>query len=125
MVLPGSLWAEDEGVSTNAEGRVVKYNKAAEPPGEARPDWWIVCEIARRLGHHADKFAFSSSREIFEELRVASRGGLADYSGMTWERIESTGGIFWPCPSEDHPGTPRLFEERFAHGDGKARFHPR
>ncbi|HEY2668627.1 MAG TPA: molybdopterin oxidoreductase family protein [Actinomycetota bacterium] len=124
VVLPGSLWAEDEGVSTNAEGRVVKYNKAAEPPGEARADWWIVCEIARRLGHHADKFAFSSSREIFEELRVASRGGLADYSGMTWERIESTGGIFWPCPSEDHPGTPRLFEESFAHGDGKARFHP-
>src|SRR5437870_5148204 len=47
----------------------------------------------------------------------------ADYSGMTWERIESTGGIFWPCPSEGHPGTPRLFEERFAHPDGKARFH--
>ncbi|HMC09082.1 MAG TPA: molybdopterin dinucleotide binding domain-containing protein, partial [Actinomycetota bacterium] len=120
---PGSLWAEDEGVSTNAEGRVVKYNKAAEPPGEARPDWWIVCEIARRLGRHAEGFAFGSSREIFEELRVASLGGLADYSGMTWERIESTGGIFWPCPSEGHPGTPRLFEERFAHPDGKARFH--
>ncbi len=123
VVLPGSLWAEDEGISTNAEGRVVTYNKAADPPGEARPDWWIVCEIARRLGRHADKFAFTSSREIFEELRVASRGGLADYSGMTWERIEETGGIFWPCPSEDHPGTPRLFEERFAHPDGRARFH--
>jgi assimilatory nitrate reductase catalytic subunit len=123
VVLPGTLWAEDEGISTNAEGRVVKYNKAAEPPGDARPDWWIVCEIARRLGRHADKFAFASPREIFEELRVASRGGLADYSGMTWERIESTGGIFWPCPSEDHPGTPRLFEEGFAHPDGKARFH--
>ena len=127
VVLPGSLWAEDEGISTNAEGRVIKYNKAADPPGEARPDWWIVCEIARRLGRHADKFAFASSREIFEELRVASRGGLADYSGMTWERIEETGGIFWPCPTlpggEEHPGTPRLFEERFAHADGRARFH--
>ena len=127
VVLPGTLWAEDEGVSTNAEGRVVKYNKAAEPPGEAKADWWIVCEIARRLGRHADKFAFSSSREIFEELRVASRGGLADYSGMTWERIEETGGIFWPCPTTpegNHPGTPRLFEERFAHPDGRARLHP-
>ncbi|GAC1362261.1 MAG: assimilatory nitrate reductase catalytic subunit [Actinomycetota bacterium] len=126
VVLPGSLWAEDEGISTNAEGRVIKYNKAAEPPGEARADWWIVCEIARRLGHHADKFAFSSSREIFDELRVASRGGLADYSGMTWERIEETGGIFWPCPTipeGEHPGTPRLFEERFAHPDGRARFN--
>ncbi|MGH2688040.1 MAG: molybdopterin oxidoreductase family protein, partial [Actinomycetota bacterium] len=123
VVLPGTLWAEDEGISTNAEGRVVKYNKAAEPPGEARPDWWIVCEIARRLGRHPDKFAFGSIRDIFEELRVASRGGPADYSGITYERLEQTGGIFWPCPSEDHPGTPRMFEERFAHPDGRARFH--
>ncbi|MGI8425141.1 MAG: molybdopterin oxidoreductase family protein [Actinomycetota bacterium] len=124
VVLPGTSWAEDEGVSTNAEGRVIKYNKATEPPGLARPDWWIVCEIARRLGHHADKFQFSGPREIFEELRVASAGGVADYSGMTYERIEQGDGIFWPCPSEDHPGTPRLFEERFAHPDGLARFHP-
>ncbi|MBW3590290.1 MAG: molybdopterin oxidoreductase family protein [Actinobacteria bacterium] len=123
VVLPSTCWAEDEGVSTNAEGRVIKYNKAAEPPGEAKPDWWIVCEIARRLGRHADKFGFGSAREIFEELRVASAGGLADYSGMTYERIEQSGGIFWPCPSEDHPGTPRLFEQSFAHPDGLARFH--
>ena len=60
---------------------------------------------------------------MFEELRVASKGGQADYSGITYERIEETGGIFWPCPSEDHPGTPRLFEERFHHPDGMARFH--
>ncbi|MGH2734697.1 MAG: molybdopterin oxidoreductase family protein, partial [Actinomycetota bacterium] len=123
VVLPCSVWAEDEGVTTNAEGRVVKHNKAAEPPGEARTDWWIVCEIARRLGVHSDKFAFDSARAIFEELRAASKGGLADYSGITYERLEETGGIFWPCPSEDHPGTPRLFEERFYHPDGKARFH--
>ncbi|MGQ0679298.1 MAG: molybdopterin oxidoreductase family protein [Actinomycetota bacterium] len=123
VVLPGTSWAEDEGISTNAEGRVVKYNKASEPPGQAKPDWWIVCEIARRLGRYPEKFAFGSAREIFEELRVASAGGLADYSGMTYERIEQEGGIFWPCPSENHPGTPRLFEERFAHPDGKARFH--
>jgi assimilatory nitrate reductase catalytic subunit len=123
VVLPSTVWAEDEGVSTNAEGRVVKYNKATEPPGDARQDWWIVCEIAKRLGRHADKFQFGSIKEIFEELRVASRGGLADYSGITYERLEETGGIFWPCPSEDHPGTPRMFEERFAHADGRARFH--
>ncbi len=124
VVLPSTCWAEDEGVVTNAEGRVVKYNQASEPPGEARSDWWIVCEIARRLGRYPEKFSFSSSREIFEELRVASKGGLADYSGMTYERIEAEGGIFWPCPSEDHPGTPRLFMDRFAFPDGKARFHP-
>ncbi|MGH2708065.1 MAG: molybdopterin oxidoreductase family protein, partial [Actinomycetota bacterium] len=124
VVLASTCWAEDEGVVTNAEGRVIKYNKAAEPPGESRPDWWIVCEIARRLGRYPEKFSFCNPREIFEELRVASRGGLADYSGMTYERIEAEGGIFWPCPSEDHPGTPRLFMERFAFPDGKARFHP-
>ncbi|MDQ3673288.1 MAG: molybdopterin oxidoreductase family protein [Gemmatimonadota bacterium] len=124
VVLPGTVWAEDEGVTTNAEGRVVKHNKAAEPPGEVRTDWWIVCEIARRLGRHADKFAFDSAEEIFEELRGASKGGNADYSGITYARLDETGGIFWPCPSEDHPGTPRLFEERFYTPDGRAAFHP-
>ena len=123
VVLPGTVWAEDEGLQTNAEGRVVKHNKAAEPPGEARTDWWIVCELARRLGV-GEKFAFDSPREILEELRVASKGGNADYSGITYERIEETGGLFWPVPSQDHPGTPRLFEERFAWPDGRARFVP-
>jgi assimilatory nitrate reductase catalytic subunit len=69
-------------------------------------------------------FDFHSPREIFEELRVASKGGNADYSGITYERIEETGGLFWPVPSEDHPGTPRLFEDRFAWPDGRARFVP-
>ncbi|MGH2826918.1 MAG: molybdopterin oxidoreductase family protein [Actinomycetota bacterium] len=124
VVLPGTVWAEDEGVTTNAEGRVVKHNKAAEPPGEVRTDWWIVCEIARRLERHADKFAFDSAGAIFEELRGASQGGNADYSGITYERLDETGGIFWPCPSEDHPGTPRLFEERFYTPDERAVFHP-
>lgn len=122
VVLPGTVWAEDEGIQTNAEGRVIKHNKAAEPPGEARTDWWIVCEIARRLGA-GERFDFGSPREILEELRVASKGGNADYSGITYERLEGTGGLFWPVPSEDHPGTPRLFEERFAWPDGRARFH--
>lgn len=123
VVLPGTSWAEDEGVTTNGEGRVVKINKASDPPGEARADWWIVQEIARRLGR-GQYFPYDSPRDIFEELRVASRGGNADYGGMTWERIERENGIFWPCPTEDHPGTPRLFEERFYHPDGRARFHP-
>lgn len=122
VVLPVTVWAEDEGVTANAEGRIVKHNKATEPPAGVRTDWWVICEIARRLGRHADKFGFDSPRAIFEELRVASRGGLADYGGVTYERIEETGGIFWPCPEEDHPGTPRLFEDRFYHSDGKARF---
>jgi assimilatory nitrate reductase catalytic subunit len=124
VVLPGSVWAEDEGTTTNGEGRVVKHNRAADPPGEARVDWKIICEIAQRLGRNADKFRFQSPREIFDELRGASAGGLADYAGITYERIENEGGVFWPCPSEDHPGTPRMFEERFAHADGKAHMQP-
>src|SRR5262245_33193290 len=123
VVLPGSAWSEDEGVTTNSEGRVVKINQANDPPGEARQDWWIVQEIARRMGREK-YFAFDSPREMFEELRVASRGGNADYFGITWEKIEQNNGIFWPCPAEDHPGTPRLFEDRFYHPDGKAKFHP-
>jgi assimilatory nitrate reductase catalytic subunit len=122
VVLPGTTWSEDEGVTANSEGRVVKINKAADPPGEARADWWIVQEIARRMGR-GQYFGFNSPREIFDELRVASKGGNADYYGISYEKIERQNGVFWPCPTEDHPGTPRLFEERFYHPDGKAKFH--
>ncbi|MDQ2807591.1 MAG: molybdopterin oxidoreductase family protein [Chloroflexota bacterium] len=123
IVLPGSAWAEDEGSTTNVEGRVLRINKAADPPGEARVDWAIICDLARRLGH-GDKFAYESAGEIWDELRVASKGGKADYYGITYEKINAQDGVFWPCPTLDHPGTPRLFEERFYHPDGKARFHP-
>ena len=123
VVLPTTAWAEDEGVMANGEGRVIKHNKACEPPGEARPDWWIMGELARRLGA-GDKFAFAAPREIFDELRVASKGGNADYYGITYEKIEATGGVFWPCPELDHPGTPRPFEGgRFYGPEGKAVFH--
>ncbi len=123
VVLPGSLHEEDEGTSTTVEGRVVKINAAVKPPGSARRDWEILLDVARRLG--AGKyFPYRSTREMFEELRVASKGGTADYAGITWERVEREQGVFWPCPSEDHPGTPRLFEGgRFATPSGRARFH--
>ena len=100
MVLPSTVWAEDEGLMTNGEGRVIKHNKAVEPPGEARTDWEIICELARRLGT-GDKFPFRSPAEILEELRVASKGGVADYYGITYEKVEATGGVFWPCPTLD------------------------
>ncbi len=122
VVLPGSAWSEDEGVTCSSEGRVVKINKANDPPGEARQDWWIIQELARRMGR-GKYFGFNSPRDIFDELRVASRGANCDYYGITYEKIEANNGIFWPCPTEDHPGTPRLFEERFYHPDGKAKFH--
>jgi len=123
VVLPGSLQEEDEGVVTQVEGRVIKINKAVDPPGEARQDWRIIQDIARVLGR-PHGFTFESPRAMFDELRIASKGGVADYYGITYEKIEKQFGVFWPCPSEDHPGTPRLFEGgRFYFPDGKARFN--
>jgi assimilatory nitrate reductase catalytic subunit len=123
VVLPGSAWAETEGVVANSDALVCKINKAVDPPGEARPDEWILCELARRLGK-GHLFRHDSAREIFEELRRASAGGRADYAGITYERIEAEGPIAWPCPTEDHPGTPRMFEDlQFLTPDGRARFN--
>ena len=120
VVLPSTVWCEDEGTTTNLEGRVIKINPAAEPPGEARRDWEILSQLAGRMGR-GQFFPYTTARQIWDELRLASKGGVADYSGITWERIDAEQGMFWPCPSEDHPGTPRLFTERFAHPDGRAR----
>lgn len=123
VVLPGSLHEEDEGTSTSAEGRVIRVRAAVDPPGNARTDTWILLELARRLGR-ADKFTYANNEAIFNELRVASSGGTADYAGISWERIDREMGVFWPCPSEDHPGTPRLFEDlRSYHPDGKFHLH--
>jgi assimilatory nitrate reductase catalytic subunit len=141
IVLPGSLQEEDEGVVAQVECRVIKINKAVDPPGEATQDWRIIQDIAAALGR-PHGFTFDSPRAIFEELRIASKGGVADYSGITYEKIERQMGVFWPCYSHDprtgrpidHPGTPRLFEPGsynpiakgngpFYFPDGKARFN--
>ena len=122
VVLPAALMEEDEGTTTNVEGRVIHHRKAVDPPGDARADWQIVCDLAAQLGVR-DKFSFTSAGDIFDELRLASRGGVADYYGITWDRIDREFGVFWPCPSADHPGTPRLYEGwQFGHPDGKAHF---
>lgn len=123
IVLPGSLHEEDEGTSTSVEGRVIRIRQAVTPPGEARVDWEIIVDLAKRLGR-GDWFDYKSAEDIFNELRVASRGGTADYYGITYEKIEKSQGVFWPCPSLDHPGTPRLFEDlKFSTSDGKAHFN--
>jgi assimilatory nitrate reductase catalytic subunit len=123
LVFAGSLHEEDEGVICSAEGRVQKINRAVDPPGDARSDALIICDLAKRLGK-GQYFTYpGGTRDIYEELRVASKGGIADYYGITWQRIEDELGVFWPCPEVNHPGTPRLFEEgRFYHKDGKAHF---
>lgn len=93
--------------------------RATPPPPGVHTDWQILCELAERLGcgHH---FRFTEPRAIFEELRRASAGGLADYNGISYEKITGQDGVFWPCPSAEHPGTPRLFADRFATADGRA-----
>ncbi len=124
VVFAGSLQEEEEGVVCSAEGRVIHVAQAVTPPGNARQDWSIYVDLARRLGK-GSHFPYASPRDIFAELREASRGGPADYAGITYEKIDRSLGVFWPCPDESHPGTPRLFEGgRFFHPDGRARFVP-
>ncbi|MBE2203282.1 MAG: molybdopterin oxidoreductase family protein [Chthoniobacterales bacterium] len=123
IILPGSLHEEEDGTVTTAEGRVTRIRKAIDPPGDARTDTSILLELAGRLGE-GERFRFQTSEDIFNELRVASKGGTADYFGITYKKIEENMGVFWPCPSEDHPGTPRLWEDRkFRTPDGRAHFH--
>ena len=119
VVLPTAQWAEEEGTMTNLEGRVIRRRQALAPPPDVRTDLTVMADLARRLG----RGEFSDDpRVVFDELRRASAGGIADYAGITYERIDAEDGVFWPCPAEDHPGTPRLFAESFPTADGRARF---
>ena len=122
VVLPSAQWAEEDGTLTNLEGRVLMRRRAVAPPEGVRTDIEILSELGRRLGHRR-QFTFANTEAIFDELRRASRGGVADYSGISYGRIESDDGIYWPCPAPDHPGTPRLFSDSFATETGRARFH--
>ncbi len=122
VVLPCTQWAEEEGTMTNLEGRVLRRRQVTLPPPGVRSDLQTIAALAERLGF--GRFFPSEPRTVFEELRRASAGGVADYSGISYERIDEEQGVFWPCPGETHPGTPRLFLDRFAAEDGLARFHP-
>jgi assimilatory nitrate reductase catalytic subunit len=122
VVLPAAQWAEEDGTMTNLEGRVLRRTRLRRPPAGARTDLEIIAGLAARLGHGA-RFS-PEPAEVFEELRHCSAGGPADYSGITYARIEAEQGVFWPCPAESHPGTPRIFLNAFATPDGRARFVP-
>ena len=118
LILPACAWVEREGVYAYIDRRVQKINKLVEPPGEAKPDWWIICQLGKKMGYEK-QFNFNSAGEIFEEIRKV----VPQYAGLTYEKIESTpGGIQWPCPKEDHPGTPTMFMEKFNTPDGKGHF---
>ncbi|TDD15317.1 nitrite reductase [Kribbella turkmenica] len=121
VVFPVTQWAEEEGTMTSLEGRVIRRRAAITPPGEVRSDLAIFAGLAERLG----SLPFPTDpAEVFEELRLASKGGKADYSGITWERIDAGEALFWPVPAEGHPGTPRLFADGFATPDGRAHVVP-
>ncbi|MBE7699763.1 molybdopterin oxidoreductase family protein [Oerskovia sp. Sa1BUA8] len=130
VVLPVTQWAEEEGTMTSLEGRVIRRRRAVTPPVGVRSELWVFAELARRLGSTVP-FPLDPA-EVFDELARASAGGVADYSGLSHARLdadEAAGGpgLFWPVPAvspaggEAHPGTPRLFLDRFRTPDGRAR----
>ena len=123
VVLPTLQWAEEEGTMTNLEGRVIRRHRASPPPPGPRDELSILHDFADRLGR-GSHFTFAGAEEVFDELRRASAGGVADYSGITYEKIDRSRGVFWPCPDESHAGTPRMFADGFPTADGRARFHP-
>lgn len=121
VVLPCTQWAEEEGTMTNLEGRVILRRRAVDPPKGVRSDLQVLSGLARGLG--CTSGFPEEPREVFDELRMATAGGIADYAGIDYDRIVEEDGVFWPCPHVDHPGTPRMFLERFETEDGRARFH--
>ncbi|SFR75488.1 assimilatory nitrate reductase (NADH) alpha subunit apoprotein [Agromyces sp. CF514] len=121
VVLPITQWAEEEGTMTSLEGRVIRRRRAITPPSGVRDELWILHELAERLDCTA---AFDTDPEaVFEELRLASEGGIADYSGIDYEMLDRGDAAYWPFPRGSR-GTPRLFADRFAHPDGLARLVP-
>ena len=110
VVLPSSCFAEKDGTFVNTERRVQRIRKAVEPPGQARPDWEITCEIAARMGY---PMSYEDAEAVFKEISEVT----PSYRGITYNRIEKEG-LHWPCPDESHPGTPILHTEKFPRGKG-------
>jgi len=115
VVLPAATFAEKEGTFSNTERRVQRVRKAIDPVGESRPDWRIVCDIAQGMG--AKGFEFESPAEIMEEIASVT----PQYGGISYERLEE-GGLQWPCPNPEHPGTLYLHKEKFGTPSGKGKF---
>jgi formate dehydrogenase major subunit len=110
VFLPASSSFEKDGTFMNSERRVQRVRKAVEPPGNARPDWRIICDIALAMGH-AEQFRYTSAEDIWNEVRSVWKGG----AGISYQRLDERG-LQWPCPAEDHPGTPTLHIGTFPHG---------
>lgn len=131
VVLPVLQWAEEEGTMTSLEGRVLRRRRALDGPAGARSELWVMAEIARRL--EAPGTWSTDPAVVFDELARASAGGRADYAGLSHARLDAhedatdgadDAGLFWPVPSPEHPGTPRVFLDGFPTTDGRARLVP-
>ena len=112
VVFPATAWGETDGVQANTERRIQRLRAAVPPVGEAKPDWWIISNLAKRIG--IPGFEYTEAKEVFNELCSVS----PIYAGLDWDRIED-GEYQWPVPHKDHPGTPRLHEKEFVNGRGK------
>jgi assimilatory nitrate reductase catalytic subunit len=121
LILPVLQWAEEEGTLTNLEGRVLRRRRALQPPAGARSELWIMARLAEALD--APSTYSEDPETVFEELRLASAGGLADYSGIDYAMLDRGEAAYWPYPAGS-TGTPRLFLDSFAHADGKAVMTP-
>lgn len=124
VVLPVTQWAEEEGTMTSLEGRVIRRRRALPPPPGVRSELEIFADLAARLGSTV-RFD-TSPAVVFDELARASAGGRADYSGLSHARLDAEPDLFWPVPAgpTPHPGTPRMFLDRFPTPDGRARLVP-
>ncbi len=112
VVFPAASWGEVDGVCVNTERRVQRLRAAVAPPGQAKPDWWMISELAKRLGFPG--FEYTCAKDIFQEMCELS----PIYNGLDWDRIER-GEYQWPVPSKDHPGTPILHQKEFSNGRGR------
>jgi formate dehydrogenase major subunit len=113
VVLPAACYAEKDGTQTSTERRVQRWRKAVNPPGEAKADWQIISELAGKMGF-AKQFPYKSAEDIFNEVAKVT----PSYGGMSYARLDKPEALHWPCPTADHPGTPILHKEKFAHPDG-------
>jgi assimilatory nitrate reductase catalytic subunit len=123
VVFPVTQWAEEDGTMTSLEGRVLLRQRAVDAPEGVRTDLALLQGLAVRLGQPAERFPVEAET-VFEELRRASAGGIADYSGVTYGRLRAGEALHWPVPGDTHPGTPRMFLDGFGHPDRRARFVP-
>ncbi|WP_062079172.1 molybdopterin oxidoreductase family protein [Demequina globuliformis] len=122
VILPVTQWAEEDGTMTNLEGRIIRRRAAVKAPGEARSELWILQRLAAELG--VERGFSDNPGEVFAELARASAGGKADYSGITYERLDAGEELFWPVPGAGHAGTPRVLLDRFPTPDGRATMIP-